>query len=264
LTARRLAKEFLEDLQKVKKDKRFLEAAENLEKALLTDNRILMQLQLKAYVETLSDIILESSTRIVSTETFTSLADKEKATLIREYLSLGPKLGYTEAADATQKVYRELLKSSGVTASPVTGTLDSERLKGAVAGSIKHAIENDGKLERSITNSFAQIIRAGNRDTVDETSRKVKSRTGDSILVQRVTGADPCGYCVEHSGVWFEADSQETFSRYHDNCKCRLDLKIGKLSAAEKVLKPVDNTYDDFKKSGTSDIDDFDDFEDFE
>jgi hypothetical protein len=264
MTAQLLAEEFLKDLQNLKQHEKVLEAAQNLEKALVSNNRLLMQLQLKAYVETLSDIILESSTKVITAETFTSLGDKGKAVMVRDYLSLGPKLGYAEAATATTKVYRELLKSSGITASPVAGKMDPERLKGAVAGSIKHAIENDGKLESTLKDSFSQLIRAGNRDTVDETSRKVKSRTGDSILVQRVTGADPCKYCEDHSGVWFHADSQDTFSRYHDNCKCRIDMKIGKLTSAEKALDPNEYSYDEIRAAGDSELEDIDDFEDFD
>lgn len=264
MNAELLAKEFLEDLKNVKQHEKVLEAAARLEKAIASNNRTLMQVELKTYVEVLSDIVLEATDKVITADAFTALGDKGKGVMIRDYLSLGPKLGYAEASTATTNVFRELLKSEGLTLSPVAGKMDPERLKGAVAGSIKHAIENDGKLETTMRDSFSQIIRAGNRDTVDETSRKVEKRTGDYILVQRITGADPCKYCEDNAGVWFHADSHESFSRYHDHCKCRLDMKIGKLTEAEKALEPIVDSYDDVRGAGSSSIDDFDDFDDFD
>lgn len=261
MTVEVIAKDFLEELKNFKQNEKVLEAAGNLEKALVSGNRVLMQLQLKVYTETLVDILSESTNKVIATEAFTALGDKQKATLIRDHLSMAPKLGYAESSTATMKVFRNLLKDSGITTSPVAGQMDPERLKGAVAGSIKHALENDGKLETTMRDSFSQLIRAGNRDTVDETSRKVRDRTGDSILVQRVTGADPCAYCKDHSGVWFHADSQDSFARYHDHCKCRIDMKIGQLSPAEKNLSGIG--YDEFKKESAA-IDDFEEFDLFD
>lgn len=264
MSEKALAKDFLENLKNLNKNPKLKTSSKSIEKSILSGNRVEMQIALDQYVDHLSDIVLDQATGIVKSSAFAALDDDGKANLIRKYLSMGAKVGYAESSTATLKVYKELLKSVGLVTSPVPGKMDADRLKGAVAGSIKHAIDDDGRLETSMRDSFNQIIRSGARDTIAATSAKIEASTGQSILVQRVTGADPCKYCDDHSGVWFSADTHESFSRYHDHCKCRLEMKIGKLSKAEKALENMGDSYDQFKQDVASVDDDFDDFEIFD
>lgn len=255
-----LAKGFLDNLKNLNKNPKLKTSSKNIEKSIISGNRVAMQIALDQHVGHLSDIVLDLATEVTKSSAFAALDDSGKATMIRKYLSMGAKVGYAESSTATLKVYKELLKSVGLVTSPVPGKMNADRLSGAVAGSIKHAIDDDGRLETSMRDSFNQIIRSGTRDTIAATSAKIESKTGSAILVQRVTGANPCKYCDDHSGVWFSADTHESFSRYHDHCKCRIEMKIGKLSKAEKSLENMGDSYDAFKNdlAAADELDSFD------
>jgi hypothetical protein len=257
MSEKELAKGFLENLKNLSKDKKLSQASKTIENSIVSGNRVAMQQALDQYVNHLSDIVLGHATQVIQTPAFAALDAEGKATMIRKYLSMGAKVGYAESSTATLKVYQELLKSVGLVTSPAPGKMDPERLKGAVAGSIKHAIADDGRLETSMRDSFNQIIRSGTRDTIAATSAKIEAKTGQSILVKRMTGSDPCKYCADHSGTWFKADTHENFSRYHDSCKCHIEMKVGQLSRAERALED-EYSSDDFRQ-GSEIIDDFED-----
>lgn len=146
------------------------------------------------------------------------------------------------------KVYQELLKNVGVTSAPVSGILNADRLKGAVAGSIKHAIADDGRLQTSMRDSFRQLIRSGNLDTVEATSKKVELRTGKIMWVRRVvTSSKACDFCHLLAGTWFKAsDGKAAPRQFHDSCTCKLEMKIDS-PEVEDFEFDLDDDFEDFE-----------------
>lgn len=230
VSARDLARELLDSFQGLSRDVRVVESLKKLDKAASFGNERELQRLLNVHVNLLSDIVLESSVRTVVDPRFAVLSDVSKAKVIREYVSLGVEQGFSEAAKAAYDVNVLILKSGGVTVLPEYGVIDQERLKGAVSGSITHAIDNDlERLSTTMTDSFSQIIRSGSRSTTEATTKKVQEKTGAVMLIQRVTGSSrPCEYCIKHSGEWFRASSDAATQayRFHDSCRCRIEMKV--------------------------------------
>lgn len=73
-----------------------------------------VQSLLNSFVVSIGDSIGDSSAEFIKTKTFSSLSNSGKATVIRDVIGEGAKIGFSRSANISKIVYDEMLKNKGI------------------------------------------------------------------------------------------------------------------------------------------------------
>lgn len=165
---------------------------------------------------------------MILSEIFENLSNADKADFVRNYLAPGVAEGNRLTSVLTYEVLNKSLNSKGLLFSPVAASLDEQRLKDVVAGGLAWIIDKQDTQAgvNTLHSGFQQVIDSGVRNTIVETSKKVKSNTGSFLKGSRViVGNNPCDFCRALSVGDFDLVNETIESmKFHDHCNCRIKL----------------------------------------
>lgn len=188
------------------------------------------QTLLNRYIKSIGDDIADISASYILTDEFKALSNAGKATVVRDVMGEGLKVGFGRSAKISKVIYDELLKESGTSLRATIGSIDEKRLNEIIKISIGDSL--DGNLEKAsgfVSGSFRQIVQTGNRETIAITGYELKKRGVSIGSRRRTTSSDPCDYCRERSGVIVSLgknDGDEELFQFHDHCRCELEVVV--------------------------------------
>lgn len=189
---------------------------------------------LNQFVVSIGDDVAGSSSNFVKTETFKSLSNSSKATVIRDVIGVGTKIGFDRSANISKIVYDAIFKEKGLSYRSVLGTLDEKRFNEIIKISIGDALDgNNVKAANFMTGSLGQLVKEGNRQTISVTGYEMR-KNGIRIGSKRMTtSSKPCDYCQERSGMIVDlglhkdrSSKEVELFQFHDNCHCELEVVV--------------------------------------
>lgn len=185
---------------------------------------------LNRYIKSVGDDIADISASYVLSSEFSGLSNSGKATVIRDIMGEGLKVGFGKSARISKVIYDELLKNSGTSLRATLGSIDEKRLNEIIKISIGDSLDGEfEKVSSFISGSFRQIVQTGNRETISITGYELKKRGVKVGSRRKTTSSDPCDYCKERSGVIVslgQDSGDEELFQFHDHCRCELEVVV--------------------------------------
>lgn len=200
----------------------------------VTDDAVLRKIRagdltlLQKYSHSLGASYAKLFEPMVLSEIFENLSNKDKADFVRTYLTQGVVESNRLASVLAYEALNKTLNNRGLLFSPVNAPLDEQRLKDVVAGGLAWMIDKQDTQAgvNTLHSGFQQVIDSGVRNTIVETSKKVKSNTGSFLKGSRViVGSNPCDYCRALAVGDFDLVNEAIENmKFHDHCNCRIKL----------------------------------------
>ena len=184
---------------------------------------------LNEYIQSIGDNIADACVEYMKGSQFASLSNSAKATVIRDIMGEGLKVGFGKSTEISQAVYSRLLQDNGYSFRATRALLDEKRFNEIIKIAIGDSLDEDyDKAASFISGSFRQVVQSGNRETIAATGYEL-SKHGISIFgARRTTSSDPCQYCRERNGVLVsvDEDGDGVLFSFHDHCRCELEIVV--------------------------------------